>query len=244
MQTSIAQKAEQLQGLRAPTAPPRWTSPARQGPQEPRDFVGFREIHRDFVAKSLAFGSCPQPFPILALALSVNDELCLPYFATFVNIHVAAHLRSLVTISIIYFWVLLCFNRGTPCLHVQDFVSSTFWVAARWQGTRAKMIRYEIGQGTQSTRCTSCVPCIAVVAGGQVVAKLKSNSARLSPAASARVEVDNGQEFVNVPTSTILKNAQTNAAMPRRPKRSLIELMQLVQLNDLWLKRIQKDQEF
>ena len=76
------------------------------------------------------------------------------------------------------------------------------------------------------------------------VAKLKSNSARLSPVASARVEVDNGQEFVNVPPSTILKNAQTNAAMPRRPKRSLIELMQLVQLNDLWLKRIQKDQEF
>ena len=105
------------------------------------------------------------------------------------------------------------------------------------------MIRYEIGQGTQSTRCTSCV-YIAVVAGGQFVAKLKSNSARLSPVASARVEVDNGQEFVNVPPSTILKNAQTNAAMPRRPKRSLIELMQLVQLNDLWLKRIQKDQEF
>ena len=126
---------------------------------------------------------------------------------------------------------------------MQDFVSSTFWVAARRQGTRAKMIRYESGQGTQSTRCTSCV-YIAVVAGGQFVAKLKSNSARLSPVASARVEVDNGQEFVNVPPSTILKKAQTNAAMPRRPKRSLIELMQLVQLNDLWLKRIQKDQEF
>lgn len=32
VQTSIAQKAEQLQGFRAPTAPPRWTSPARLSP--------------------------------------------------------------------------------------------------------------------------------------------------------------------------------------------------------------------